>query len=209
MSTQPGPAFFAGALLEHPPHLGGDTALHLLQHVQVGLFVDQDGLIAYANPALAALLGCSEGELIGLDAQAALVTPEYREPARAVVQRRLAGKMGRPGDMRFLRRDGSTFDARVHARRIEFEGRPAVLVTVTDIAELKRALQRAEWNAGMLARSESLCRSGSFEVILPGGDVIVSAGLRALVGLPNDTEGPQSIDSLCWVPEDERALVAG
>jgi PAS domain S-box-containing protein/diguanylate cyclase (GGDEF)-like protein len=208
MSSMTGPALCAGTLDLSPP-LGGDTALRLLQQVQVGLFVDQDGRIAYANPALASLLGWPESELIGLDAQAALVTPEFREPARAVVQRRLAGKTGRPGDMRFVRRDGSTFDARVHARRIDFDGQPAVLVTVTDIAELKRALQRAEWNAGMLARSESLCRSGSFEVILPGGDVIVSPGLRALVGLPNEAEGPQSIDSLAWVPEDERALVAG
>jgi PAS domain S-box-containing protein/diguanylate cyclase (GGDEF)-like protein len=208
MSSLSGSALSAGTLIELPP-LGGDTALHLLQQLQVGLFVDQDGAIAYANPALGALLGWSESELIGLDAQGVLVTPEFREPARAVVKRRLAGKSGRPGDMRFLRRDGSTVDARVHARRIDFEGRPAVLVTVTDIAELKQALQRAEWNAGMLARSESLCRSGSFEIILPSGDVIVSAGLRALVGLPNDADGPQSIDSLTWVPDDERALVAG
>jgi PAS domain S-box-containing protein/diguanylate cyclase (GGDEF)-like protein len=207
MSRLPGPALLAGTL-EAPP-LSGDSALLLLQQVQVGLFVDQDGVIAYVNPALAAMVGWLEDELIGLDAQNTLVTPEYREPARAVVRRRLEGKTGRPGDMRFVRRDGSTFDARVHARRIDFDGRPAVLVTVTEIGELKQALQRAEWHAGMLARSESLCRSGSFEIILPSGEITVSAGLRALVGLPAEAEEVQSIDALSWVPEDERALVAG
>jgi len=135
MSSLSGSALSAGTLIELPP-LGGDTALHLLQQLQVGLFVDQDGAIAYANPALGALLGWSESELIGLDAQGVLVTPEFREPARAVVKRRLAGKSGRPGDMRFLRRDGSTVDARGHPRPHDFEGRPAVLVTVTHHAEL-------------------------------------------------------------------------
>src|SRR5438045_1449658 len=147
-----------------PPQVGDATAMQLLRQVQVGMFVDQDGVLVYANPALADLLGWSDGELIGVKAND-LVTEEFREAASAVARRRLAGKVGRPGDMRFLRRDGSSFDARVHARRIDYEGRPAVLVTVTDIAELKLALQRAEWNAGMLARTESLCRSGSFEVI--------------------------------------------
>ena len=191
-----------------PPRVGDATAMQLLRQVQVGMFVDQDDVLVYANPALADLLGWSDGELIGVKAND-LVTEEFREAASAVARRRLAGKVGRPGDMRFLRRDGSSFDARVHARRIDYEGRPAVLVTVTDIGELKQALQRAEWNAGMLARTESLCRLGSFEVILPGGEVTVSAGLRALVGLPNEDDAPVRIDTLPWVPEDERALVAG
>jgi PAS domain S-box-containing protein/diguanylate cyclase (GGDEF)-like protein len=188
--------------------IGGPTAMDLLRQVQVGMFVDQDDALVYANPTLAELLGWSEGELIGLKPND-LVTEEFREAARAVVRRRLAGKAGRPGDMRFLRRDGSTFDARVHARRIDFEGRPAVLVTITDIGELKQALQRAEWNAGMLARTESLCRSGSFEVVLPSGEVTLSVGLRELVGLPTEDDAPFYIDTLPWVPEDERALVAG
>jgi PAS domain S-box-containing protein/diguanylate cyclase (GGDEF)-like protein len=207
MSNLIGPALYAGTL-EAPPRVGGDTALQLLQQVQVGLFVEQDSVIIYANPALASLLGWCEAELVGRNPNS-LVTAQYREAARAVVQRRLAGKAGRPGDMRFLRCDGSSFDARVHSRRIEFEGRAALLVTVTDIGELKQALQRAEWNAGMLARSESLCRSGSFEIILPGGEVTLSAGLRALLGLPDDPDTPLHIDALPWVPEDERALVAG
>jgi len=207
MSNVAGPVL-ADLLDTAPPHVGGATAMHLLQQVQVGMFVDQDDVLVYANPALAELLGWGDGELIGLKPND-LVTEEFREAAGAVVRRRLAGKVGRPGDMRFLRRDGSSFDARVHARRIDFEGQPAVLVTVTDIGELKQALQRAEWNAGMLARTESLCRSGSFEVILPGGEVMVSAGLRALIGLPNENDAPVYVDTLPWVPEDERALVAG
>jgi PAS domain S-box-containing protein len=118
MSNLTGPALSAGTI-DAPSRVGGDTALQLLRQVQVGLFVEQDSAIIYANPALAALLGWADGALIGHD-PGNLVTPEYRVAARAVVQRRLAGKAGRPGDMRFLRRDGSSFDCRVHARRIDF-----------------------------------------------------------------------------------------
>ena len=40
-------------------------------------------------------------------------------------------------------------------------------------AELARALDRAAWNASMLARTEALCRAGSFEVEWPDGGITI------------------------------------
>jgi PAS domain-containing protein len=111
--------------------------------------------------------------------------------------------------VRCQRRDGSGLDTRVLARRIDFEGRAAVLVTLLDITELKEALRRAEWNASMLARTEALCRAGSFEVAWPAGQLHMSAGLAVLLGLPADAPRQATLDALAWVPEEERAYVAG
>lgn len=199
-----------------PPHADGvplpvDQGQALAEQAQTGLFVVQDDVIRYANPALAELLGWPHEALIG---QPHLVTtaPAFREHAQATVQRRLMGKIGRPGQVRCQRQDGSTFEARVFARRIDFHGRPAVLVTLFDITELQDALRRVEWNAGMLARTEALCRSGSFELQWPAGGVTLSSGLIELVGLPAGTGppgAPMSLDTLAWIPPDERAYVAG
>jgi diguanylate cyclase (GGDEF)-like protein len=74
---------------------------------------------------------------------------------------------------------------------------------------LARALQRAEWNASMLARTEALCRAGSFELEWPDGRLLMSAGLLRLVGAPPGTPAMTALGSMQWVPEEERAYVAG
>lgn len=187
--------------------LDGDDAVRLIEHSQTGHFVVQDEHIVYANPTLATMLGWSADELIGQPHE--ITTPaELRERAREIVARRLAGHAGRPGQMPCLRRDGSRFDAGIFATLVQFAERPAVLVTLHDITELTTALRQADWNAEMLARTESLCRSGSFEVSLPDGRVTPSAGLRELVEWPVDA-GAAQIDALDWIPPDERAFVGG
>ena len=183
-------------------------ARSLSDNAQSAMYLVQDGLICYANPAMARLLGWPEGSLEG-QAHAVVVAPEFRAHAELAIQRRLAGKTGQPGDLRCLRQDGSCLDVRVLARRVSHQARPAVLVTLLDISELKNALRRAEWSAGMMARTEALCCAGSFEVNLQSGRLRLSAGLLALLGLPEDAEQDALLDALPWVPADEQAYVAG
>ena len=49
-------------------------------------------------------------------------------------------------------------------------------------AALQEALRQVAWHAGMLARTEALSRSGSFEVEWPSGRIKPSLGLRTLLG---------------------------
>ena len=78
-----------------------------------------------------------------------------------------------------------------------------------DAGALQHAARRAAWNAGMLARTEVLCRSGSFEVRLPSGELTMSVGLCRLVGIDAEAEGTVGLDDVRWVPANERAFVAG
>lgn len=77
------------------------------------------------------------------------------------------------------------------------------------VTELQEARRCAEWNAGMLARTESLCGSGSFEIRLPAGELMLSEGLCTLAGLPLEAPRRASLDALDWIPAEERAFVAG
>jgi PAS domain S-box-containing protein/diguanylate cyclase (GGDEF)-like protein len=186
----------------------GGPAGVLLEQLQTGLFVVQDEHFSYVNASFAALVGWSVAELMGRHHHATLA-PEFRAHADATVRRRLEGKGTRAGLVRCLRRDGSQFDAKVYAGRVEFNGAPGVLVTVLDVTELQQARRSAEWHAGMLARTEALCRSGSFEVQLPGGEISMSEGLCALAGLAPEAPRSTHLDDLGWVPADEQAYVAG
>jgi PAS domain S-box-containing protein/diguanylate cyclase (GGDEF)-like protein len=185
-------------------------SLQLADHVQIGIFVVADERIVYANPGLAALFGWPDAAHLVGQSHLVLIPQESHGRATAVLARRLAGKAGRPGQMLCQRRDGSQFAARISARPIEHQGRAAVLMTAIDVSEVAAALQRAEWSASLLARTEALCRSGSFEYDAASGAVTPSAGLVALLGLPPEAAGqPQGIDDLAWVPAEERAFVAG
>lgn len=69
----------------------------------------------------------------------------------------------------------------------------------------------ADWNAAMLERTETLCRSGSFEVDMAAGRITMSAGLLRLLGLPPAAGGEQAclrLDELEWVPPEERDYVS-
>lgn len=184
------------------------TASDLLQNAELGIFLVQDWTISYVNPAMARMVGVPASVLLGAPHDV-FTAAEHRPHVKKVMERRLVGKEGRWGDMKCVRIDGSIFDVRVFARRIDHGGSPAVLVTMLDVSELKAALHRAEWNAQMLARTESLSRTGSMEVEFPRGTVRLSNGLRVLLGCDDTDDDPSTIEELTWLPEEERAYVAG
>jgi PAS domain S-box-containing protein len=99
-----------------------------------GIVIIVDGRIIEANDAFGELFGYEAADVIGrtpLD----LVVPE----SQGVVAMELAGtaEAERTYEARGRRRDGSTFDIEVTAKRIQYEGRPARGVVIRDISERK------------------------------------------------------------------------
>lgn len=69
--------------------------------------------------------------------------------------------------------------------------------------------RRERWHADMLARTEALCRSGFFEILLPAGELVLSRGLRVLLGNVEAQPELDHLGGLAWIPQEERALIAG
>jgi diguanylate cyclase (GGDEF)-like protein/PAS domain S-box-containing protein len=182
--------------------------LAVLDSAQTSLLVCQDGRIAYANLALAEVLDWPR-ELLVEQPYTVIVAPKSRQLADAAVEHALSGRSVLPGQIECQRRDGSRFDARAVSKRLMFKSRPAVLVTMIDTGDLSRALREAQWNASMLARTESLCHSGSFEIDMLSGHITPSLGLLELLGWSPGSAQVDTLDGLVWVPSEERAFVAG
>ncbi|MDX1688613.1 MAG: PAS domain S-box protein, partial [Candidatus Promineifilaceae bacterium] len=111
----------------------------LAESALTGVYLIQDGLFKYVNPALASIFGYQEEEIIENLGPRDLTAPEDRPRVQEHIRQRLAGE---ERDIRYtfqgLRKDGSYVDVEVHGAKVEYEGRPAITGTLLDITERKR-----------------------------------------------------------------------
>jgi len=106
---------------------------------QVGIFVLQNSVFRFANNFLLDALGYSADELIGRMSPADLVVPEQRAMLLEQMRRRAAGEPGKAYEIAALRKDGSTFPARIVGTPAQIAGLPASVGTLVDISEQKAA----------------------------------------------------------------------
>jgi len=142
----------------------------LVDHSLQGLFIIQDGRPVFVNRAYAEMSGYTVAELLAFspDQTKAVVHLEDRDLVWGRHLDRLLGKY--PVDhyeYRSIRKDGSVMWLEVHARAIEYQGRPAVQAAVVDITARKRAeeelwsthesYREAIKNAGGMAYRRRFC----------------------------------------------------
>ena len=104
-----------------------------------GIFVQKETKIVFTNSRLREMLGYEEGELEGQD-HWLVYHPEYQEITRERAKARLRGEPAPPRyEVRMQRKDGSSFEAEINARAVEFAGEPDIQVWIRDISERKQA----------------------------------------------------------------------
>jgi PAS domain S-box-containing protein len=113
----------------------------LVEQSLVGIYVIQEGNFVYANPKLAEIYGYETGELIGTPVLS-VVAPEDRALVHENIQKRLYGEMETVHyALRGVRKDGTEIDLEALGSKIEVNGQPAIIGTLLDITERKRAEQ--------------------------------------------------------------------
>ena len=115
------------------------------------LTADQDGIILHANPAVEALFGYPEGELLGKSVDC-LMPAAARARHGALVNdmdKASARRMAQDRMVYGLHRDGSTLPLEIHISRFATDGRDQFLAVIRDIsaeraqkAELEVAVER-------------------------------------------------------------------
>lgn len=126
----------------------------LVEQTLAGVYVIQDGVFRYVNPAFAAIFGYpSAAELIDGVPTLHLVAPADRQLVEERVRRRLAGEQG---NARYtfsgLKADGSVIDVEVHGQSICWRDRPAVIGMIVDITARVAAEAEAKRNFDELYR---------------------------------------------------------
>ena len=117
----------------------------LTEESPVGIYIIQDGKIAYANPSLAKTAGYSPEEIIGKLAPSDLIHPDDLPRLMSTLGARMAGRNPGTGfEYRGIKQDGSIVHIEAHGMLTEYQGRPAVMGTLIDISERKRAEARQE-----------------------------------------------------------------
>jgi len=114
----------------------------LIDNIQDGVFMIQDGKIQFANEAFAKISGYTMEEVIRMDFQK-FIAPEDLEMVANNYQQRQAGEnVPREYEFRVLRKDGEKTIVIMNVGLITYHGKVASIGTVKDITERKRAEEK-------------------------------------------------------------------
>lgn len=111
----------------------------LVEQKQVGVYLMQDARFEYVNPRFAEFSGYEREELLRMPSYLTLVIEEDREMVSDFLLRRLEGETLPPYSFRLRRKDREIIDVEVYGALILYRGERAVLGTVLDITQRKRA----------------------------------------------------------------------
>ncbi len=125
----------------------------IVQEMNDGAVIFQDGTVQFTNPTVSELVGYSEDELadrrIG-----EFIAPEYRETVQERHRDRIAGDdddLLEMYEIELLSKDGPRILVEIHVSRITYEGQPATLSLIRDIGERREREQELERERDRLA----------------------------------------------------------
>jgi len=150
------------------PSSGDNWLQGIIEQSLAGIYLIQEGRFAYANQGFADIFGyASPAELIGNISVGALIVPEERDRVAENIRRRMDGEVP---EMRYaftgLRKDGRRVEVEVHGRRMEYEGKPAVIGVILDISERKQAEQQLRIAAAAFEAQEGMFVTDAERVVL-------------------------------------------
>ncbi|MBM4350278.1 MAG: PAS domain S-box protein [Deltaproteobacteria bacterium] len=134
-----------------------------------GIFIQKGFNIIFANRRLHEMLGYGKGELEGLD-HWLVYHPDFQALTRERARARMQGKsIPSNYEVKFLRKDGSSFWGEIHAKVVNYLGEPGVQVWARDISERKQAEEtlRAERE-----RFQTLTENAPFGMVMIDKDGI-------------------------------------
>ena len=106
----------------------------------VGVYLIQDGVFRYINPKLAEIFGYAVEELMGKKGPKDLVFPEDYSIVEENIRKRISGELESTNyRFRGIKKNKEMLYIEVYGSRTTYQGHPAVIGTLLDITEHKRA----------------------------------------------------------------------
>ncbi len=177
-----------------------------------GILVHDGSKIMFTNARLREMLGYGEGELEG-QYPWLICSPEYREIMREMALARLQGQLEHSRhEVRMQRKDGSSFEAEINARKVKYGGETGIQTWIRDISDRKLA-------ENALRESEERFRIAfqtspdpiAITRLSDGVFIEINKGFTDLNGFTRDEViGKSSRDINIWYdPADRDRLIAG
>lgn len=122
----------------------------LSESALAGVYLIQDGIFRYVNPSLAKTFGYTVEEIIDKLGPLDLTHPDDRSIVTENIRKRIEGDIKEIRyEFKGLKKTGEVIDVEVHGVKIVHQNKPAVVGTLIDITERKKAelaLKQAEEN---------------------------------------------------------------
>ncbi len=143
-----------------------DMYQSLVEQVSDGIAIVQDGIDVYANPAVAKMWGKKVENIVGRHFLDIIQSDEQERLAEIYKQRMTGGGPKTPYEIRCRRANGATLWVEMTGSLIQYQGRPADLVSVRDISERKHA-------EGLLCKLSSAIEQAGESIVITDKDGIV------------------------------------
>lgn len=177
-----------------------------------GVYLIQDNIFRYINPALASIFGYRIEELIDKLGPLDLTSHEDRALVTENIRKRVKGVVR---DIRYsfkgLRKDRIIIDIETHGARVEYNGRPAIIGTLLDITERKRvekAIRVSEERYKLLLRSVT---DYIYTVKVKNGRAVATSHGPACVSVTGYTAEEYEADPYLWYrmtyEEDRKTVI--
>jgi len=159
----------------------------------LGISLIQDGLFRYVNAQFAAIHGRTVEEMMDRPATLESILPEdVPMVSEAMGRNRSAGH--RPIEFRIVRRDGEVRTVFAYATAITHRGRPAVIATLLDLTERRRAEEAVREDEVLLSHATNLAKIVYWELDEVRGEFTFNDAFYALYGTTAALEGGYKMD---------------
>ena len=182
----------------------------LVEQSLVGCYIIQDGKYVYANPKMAEIFGYAQEEIERGVTVDQLTWPEDLPLVRENLRLRVEGKIQSIHyAFRGKRKDGTPIDIEVHGARTDWRGRPAVIGTLLDITERKRAERAMKESEERYALAAHGANDGLWDWDLRAGHVFFSSRWKAQLGAKDGEIGDGPDEWFGRVHPDDRERLLG
>jgi PAS domain S-box-containing protein len=146
-----------------------------------GIFINQDSVIVFLNPAAVRLFGATSPDQVLGKSVFDIYHPDSHELIRERIRRLLQGLPAPLVDAKIVRQDGSTVDVEVTSTLLEQEGR-AIQVIVRDITQRKQTERALRESEERLTLAFAGAQEGVWDWNLETGAVVYSTRWKEMLG---------------------------
>ncbi len=156
----------------------------LIENLQTGIYIVQEGLLVYVNPALTRMMGYESAEVLGRSPMS-IVHSDDRSFVEDQLRRRLSGdSVPNQYVFRCIHKTGRTVCIEVLVTLIDYNGRPGVMGSLLDITEREKAVRALKESQQQLADIIDFLPDATFVIDREKRVIAWNRAMEEMTGVP-------------------------